>query len=61
MDREVVTELIQDELNTSNLVKELQLVLDSNRAKILSDYEDLRIKLGNSGASDNAAEIIVNQ
>ena len=61
MDREVVTELIQDELNTSNLVKELQLVLDSNRAKILSDYEDLRIKLGNRGASDNAAEIIVNQ
>lgn len=60
MDREVVKELIQDELNTENLVKELNLILGVNRNKMLEDYAELREKLGNSGASENAAEIIVN-
>ena len=60
MDREVVTELIQKELNTENLVKELQHILEGEkREKILQDFELLREKLGGKGASDHAAEIIV--
>lgn len=58
MDREVVKELIQSELNTENLVKELNLILGKNRQKMLSDYEILRKKLGGKGASENAAKII---
>lgn len=60
MDREVVKELIQNELNTENLVKELKLILSENREKILNDYAELRTKLGGKGASEKAAEIIVN-
>lgn len=60
MDKEVVKELIQNDLNTKNLVKELDLVLHGNRQRILDDYADLRQKLGGKGASQNAAEIIVN-
>ena len=59
MDREVVKELIQHDLTTENIVKELNLVLGENRAKILSDYVVLREKLGGKGASDNAARLIV--
>lgn len=61
MDKEVVTELIQNELNTKNLVQELNKILNTEkRVKVLNDYEVLRNKLGGSGASQNAAEIIVN-
>ncbi|MDD1525357.1 lipid-A-disaccharide synthase [Riemerella anatipestifer] len=58
MDKEVVKELIQDELNTPNLVKELKLILNENRASLLSDYKILKEKLGGKGASEKAAEII---
>ncbi len=61
MDEEIVTELIQNELNTKNLVKELTKILEGeNRTKMLKNYEALREKLGGKGASDHAAEIIVN-
>ncbi|ASW75777.1 lipid-A-disaccharide synthase [Chryseobacterium piperi] len=60
MDREVVKELIQNDLNTENLVKELKMVLEGEkRSQVLSDYELLREKLGGSGASDHAAEVIL--
>ena len=61
MDKEIVTELIQNELNTHNLVKELHLILEGqNRTKMLNNFEILREKLGGKGASDHAAEIIIN-
>lgn len=61
MDREVVTELIQDDLNTKNLVLELNKILDGNsRQTMLDNYAILREKLGGSGASDHAADIVVN-
>ncbi|WPO82338.1 lipid-A-disaccharide synthase [Chryseobacterium sp. JJR-5R] len=60
MDREVVKELIQNELNTSNLVSELKKILETERRfEVLKDYERLREKLGGKGASENAAEIIL--
>ena len=61
MDREIVKELIQKELNTENLVNELQKILEGQkRDKMLKNYELLREKLGGKGASEHAAEIIVN-
>ena len=60
MNREVVKELIQDELNTENLKSELKKILEpSKRKQILEDYHQLYFLLGGEGASDRAAEIIV--
>lgn len=60
MNREVIKELIQNDLNTENLKSELQKILEpSKRERILKDYHQLHILLGNKGASDRAAEIIV--
>ncbi len=61
MDEEVVTELIQDELNTKNLIRELSAILEGDkRDRMLADFARLRKKLGGSGASAQAAAIIVN-
>lgn len=60
MDREVVKELIQNELNTKNLVSELNLILEGEkREKMLQDFQLLREKLGGKGASDKAADVIL--
>ncbi len=61
MDQKMVTELIQSDLNTKNLVQELSLILGGKSREImLENYHLLREKLGGKGASDEAAEIIVN-
>jgi len=55
-DKEVVKELIQDDFNTDNLVKELNRILNKkNRIQILSNYNELIRLLGNAGASKRAA------
>lgn len=60
MDREVVKELIQNDLNTKNLVEELRKILEGDkREKLLKDYDLLREKLGGKGASEKAAEVIL--
>jgi lipid-A-disaccharide synthase len=61
MDRMLVTELIQDDLNSKNLIRELNLILkDQTRIETLkSDYKELRDKLGGKGASEKAAQIVV--
>jgi lipid-A-disaccharide synthase len=60
MDREVVKELIQNELNTNNLVEELKKILETEkRFEVFKDYELLREKLGGKGASGNAADVIL--
>lgn len=60
MNREVVKELIQQELNTKNLKSELEKTLNEpKRSQILEDYKELREKLGGSGASERTAELIV--
>ena len=61
MDREVVKELIQDELNVSNIVEELKPLLTENekKAKLKKDYAELKELLSAGGnASSNAAEKI---
>lgn len=58
-DKEVVKELIQGELNTKNLKKELTHILDEyQRAKLFLDYYDLEQKLGGKGASEKTAKLI---
>ena len=61
MEKEVVKELIQSNLTEKNLVDELnRLLSDSNcQRQILEDYEDLKDLLGNAGASEKAALVIV--
>lgn len=62
MDKLVVKELIQDELNTENLVQELQLILTNkdHRQRILSDYDSLWQQLSKGGnASQLAAKHII--
>ena len=59
MDAPVVTELIQGALNTRNLKVELNKLLNADyREKLLKDYEALREKLGNEGASERTAQAI---
>lgn len=61
MDKQVVKELIQHELTTENLVKELDLILnnDAYRQNILTDYAALKQLLSEGGnASAQAAKKI---
>ena len=61
MGKEVVKELIQNNLNTKNLKLELERILIPNqRDKILENYCQLHSLLGGEGASDRAAKIITN-
>jgi len=63
MDREVVKELIQDELTVENLVKGLRPLLEENiqSARLKKDYSDLQTLLNAGGpASENAAKEIYN-
>lgn len=60
MDREVVKELIQNELNIKNLEKELSKILKGpHRVSQLEAYASLEQKLGGKGASKKAAALIV--
>jgi lipid-A-disaccharide synthase len=59
-DREVAKELIQNELNTSNLTNELSRIVDGDfRKEQLKAYDEIHIKLGGKGASKRAAKLIV--
>lgn len=60
MDKPVVKELIQHELNKNNLVSELQKLLldEAYKSNIIKEYRLLKEKLGGSGASKRAADVI---
>lgn len=60
LDEPLLKELIQSDLNLQALKKEFE-VLQSQEGKkrILKGYEKLRDALGNKGASDRAAELIL--
>jgi lipid-A-disaccharide synthase len=60
MDREVVTELIQDDCSTKRIKEELTKILDPNyRKTLLDNYDLLEEKLGGMGASKKTAQLIV--
>ncbi|MGJ8592046.1 MAG: lipid-A-disaccharide synthase [Aquaticitalea sp.] len=61
MDKEVVTELIQDDFNSKRLQTELKAILDvSTRERMFLDYFELERKLGGRGASENTSKLIFN-
>jgi lipid-A-disaccharide synthase len=63
MNREVVRELIQHDLNTANLQAELQALLPNGnkRAAQLNDYDKLRRLLGERGAAMRIAQEMVRE
>ena len=60
MDKLVVKELIQNEMTKPNIATELTQVLKNGKRQrqILEDYDELRYRLGNAGASERAATVI---
>jgi len=59
MDKEIVKELIQSDLNTKNLSLELTNILsEEKRNSLFEAYYELEKKLGGTGASENAARLI---
>ncbi|MBQ8957927.1 MAG: lipid-A-disaccharide synthase [Bacteroidales bacterium] len=60
MDKEVVKELIQCDLTEANIVSELELLLHNGKRQrqLLEDYEELKDRMGNAGASGKAAMVI---
>jgi lipid-A-disaccharide synthase len=63
MNRPVVKELIQDEMNVKNIVSELKRLISDKetREQVHEDYNELRKLLSQGGnASEKAAELIVN-
>ncbi|PXY41595.1 lipid-A-disaccharide synthase [Flavobacterium cheongpyeongense] len=60
MDKEVVTELIQNDCNTKSIKEELQKLLNPDyRQEVLKQYDILEQKLGGIGASTKTAKLIV--
>lgn len=60
LDKEVVTELIQDKFNPVSLVHELKaLQTDSRAVDLAFQYRELKSKLGGPGASGRAADSIL--
>jgi lipid-A-disaccharide synthase len=58
--KEIVRELIQDNLNTASLIAEIKKLQDLNNRKVLKEnYQSLRKLLGEKNASKRAAEIIL--
>ena len=62
MDKEVVKELIQSDLNAKNLKIEFEKITTNklHQAKLMSEYKSLKQKLGGGGASRKTAEGIIN-
>jgi lipid-A-disaccharide synthase len=58
MDKKIVTELIQDDFTVENLRLELTKAIE-NQAIIKENYEILRGVLGNEGASERAAVLML--
>lgn len=60
LDKEVVTELIQEEFNETNLENELFKILDHKyREEMFDQYYQLERKLGGKGASEKTAKLII--
>jgi len=59
--REAVAELIQSDFTLKKVVHELGKILQDpeNEKRMLKDYSDMMIKLGEPGASKRAAELMV--
>lgn len=60
--REIVKELIQDDLNKENLLREIRKLEDINyKRNLISNYRELKSMLGQKNASKRVAEIIISK
>jgi lipid-A-disaccharide synthase len=60
MDKEVVKELIQGDLNHTNLENELKNILNPlTQERMKKDYKELKEMLGGKGASAKAAQLMI--
>lgn len=60
VDREIVTELIQKDCNAERIKAELTALLDGERRQqLLKDYQTLKQVIGQGGASQKAARLMV--
>lgn len=61
LDREIVKELIADEMNVKNLRRQLDAVVvgGERRSEILKGYEEMAYRLGPAGAPERAAHEMV--
>jgi lipid-A-disaccharide synthase len=58
--KKVVTELIQSDVTPENLKREVNKLLDTDERKVmLRGYEEVRILLGEAGASARAADLMI--
>lgn len=61
LDKELVKELIQNELNKENLIQELKkIIFDNKRDELKNTYKELKQILGGKGASEKTANLIYN-
>lgn len=61
LDKEVVKELIQNELNKQNLIQELKKITNEvKRDELKNAYKGLKQILGGKGASEKTAQLIFN-
>jgi lipid-A-disaccharide synthase len=60
MNREVVTELFQNDMTEENLIRELRNLLcdEGIRNKILADYDELHQVMGGPGSSEKTARLM---
>lgn len=60
LNKKAVTELIQNDYNTKNIIAELDKILFDSEYKnnMLENYSELNILLGKSGASEKTAKLI---
>jgi len=62
LNKPVLEELIQDEFNESKIISALSKILNGpKRLEMIQSYAALKIKVGNSGASERAASLIVSR
>jgi lipid-A-disaccharide synthase len=61
MDRPVVTELVQNDLNIQRMTEELSRITTdtNNRERMLAAYDELKIMLGGPGASARLARLMM--
>ena len=61
LDRPAVPELIQSELNSASIIRNLKSILENEaiKEKMQADYKELWDKLGGKGASEKAAKLII--
>jgi len=61
--KEAVTELIQSDFTLDNIVRELEKIVHDpfNEKRMLNDYIEMMTLLGNKGASQRAAVLMVNK